>query len=88
MAKLYFSLVRILCVMFILNNNTGYVWCCYHQSPLDGKPNFVSPSLAKLDLKGLRHDIPKYYQNIPKTASDTWEHWLDKVDVLVHIPVL
>ena len=52
-----------------------------------GKPNFVSPSLAKLDLEGLRCDTPKYHHNLPKTASDAWQHWLNKVEVLVHIPV-
>ena len=75
-------------VMFILNNNTVYVnYCCYHQSIPAGKSNFVSPSLAKLDLEGLRCDTAKYHHNLPKTASDAWQHWLNKVEVLVRIPV-
>ena len=36
-----------------------------------GKPNLVTPSLAKLDLETLKRDIPnKYLQNMPQAASD------------------
>ena len=86
---IFFTSGKILYVLFILKNNTVYVnyYCCYHQSIPAGKPNFVFPSLAKLDWEGLRCDTHKYTHNMPKTASDAWQHWLNKVEVLVHIPV-
>ena len=46
-----------------------------------GKPNLVTPSLAKLDLETLKRDIPnKYLQNMPQAASDAWKAWLEDVE--------
>ncbi|XP_068680383.1 uncharacterized protein [Montipora foliosa] len=47
----------------------------------NGKPNLVSPSLAKLDLEALKRDIPnKYPQNMPQAASEYWKAWLRDVE--------
>lgn len=46
-----------------------------------GKPYFVIPSLAKLDLEALKRDIlNKYQQNMPQAASDCWRSWLENVE--------
>ena len=58
--------------------------CCLfqiNQSVPSGKPNLVSPSLAKLDLEALKRDIPnKYPQNMPQAASEYWKAWLRDVE--------
>lgn len=46
----------------------------------------MSPSLAKLDVESLKRDIPKYRQNLPKAASNSWERWLNKIDDLIIVP--
>ena len=51
-----------------------------------GKPNLVTPSLAKLDLEALKRDNSKFRQNLPAAASDAWEEWLDKIDELTFVP--
>ena len=51
------------------------------QSIPNGKPNLVTPSLAKLDVDSLKRDIlNKYPQNMPRVASDDWRVWLENVE--------
>lgn len=52
-----------------------------YQSIPNGKPNLVTPSLAKLDVEALKRDIlNKCPQNIPRAASDDWRVWLENVE--------
>ena len=56
------------------------------QSLPTGKPNLVTPSLAKLDVDALRRDIPRFQQNMPKEAADAWEGWFNRLDGLTCVP--
>ena len=56
------------------------------QSLPTGKPNLVTPSLAKLDVDALRHYIPRFQQNMPKEAADAWEGWFNRLDGLTYVP--
>lgn len=88
-SKTIFNIIDQEKLLGINTGNTKKVFHCnviIHQSVPDGKLNLVSPLLAKLDLEALMPDIPKYHQNMPETASDAWEQWLDKVDTLAHVP--
>ena len=65
--------------------------CCLfqiNQSVPSGKPNLVSPSLGKLDLKALKRDIPnKYHQNMLQAASEYWKAWLRDVEYkIISVP--
>lgn len=87
-SKTIFNIIDQEKLLGINTGNTKKVFHCnviIHQSVPDGKLNLVSPLLAKLDLEALMPDILKYHQNMPKTASDAWEQWLEKV-VLTHVP--
>ena len=61
--------------MPIVSNSIFFI-----QSLPSGKPNLVTPSLAKLNVDALRHDIPRYQHNMPKEAADAWERWLHQLD--------
>ena len=68
--SLLLLLILLMCCLFQIN-----------QSVPSGKPNLVSPSLAKLDLEALKRDIPnKYPQNMPQAASEYWKAWLRDVE--------
>ena len=48
----------------------------------------MTPSLHKLDMEGLKRDIPtKYPKNMPLKASEEWESWLANTEFnLLSVP--
>ena len=48
----------------------------------------MTPSLIKLDMVGLKRDIPtKYPKNMPLKASEEWESWLANTEFnLLSVP--
>ncbi|PFX13651.1 hypothetical protein AWC38_SpisGene22251 [Stylophora pistillata] len=54
----------------------------FEKSLPSGKSNPVTPSLNKLDMEGLKRDIPtKYPKNMPLQASQELESWLANTEI-------
>ena len=65
----FLLLILLMCCLFQIN-----------QSVPNGKPNLVSPSLAKLDLEALKRDIPNKYPQYAQAPSEYWKAWLRDVE--------
>lgn len=50
------------------------------------RPNFVQPTLNKIDVEALKRDLKKFEEHYPVGISRAWTQWLQDVDKRLDLP--